>query len=291
MRLDVGSRTLDLAEPVVMGIVNVTPDSFSDGGDFADPERAIEAALQMVDDGAGIVDVGGESTRPGAVAVPAEVQLARVLPVVEALRQDPSVIISVDTGDAAVIRQVCAAGADMINDVFALQNRGALEAAGESGALICLMHMQGSPATMQQSPSYSALPGAVIEFLQGRLEAWESAGYARERVILDPGFGFGKEDRHNFKLLATLGEICALGPPVMVGLSRKATLGRLTGREPKNRLAAGIAAAVMAVERGARIVRTHDVPATVDALKIVHAVRADEPGCETAGNINNGLGG
>lgn len=273
MRLDVGNRTLDLGVPAVMGIVNVTPDSFSDAGDHFIPDIAIEAAQRMIAAGARIIDIGGESTRPGATPVPAELQLERVLPVVEALRQNESVILSVDTGDAAVIRQVCAAGADMINDVFALRKPGALGAAGESGALVCLMHMQGSPATMQEAPKYRALPDAVITFLRSRLSAWEAAGYARQRLILDPGFGFGKNDSHNLKLLATLQEIGAIGLPLLVGLSRKATLGRLTGRDPKDRLAAGIAAAVMAVERGASIVRTHDVPATVDALRIVQAVR------------------
>lgn len=291
MRLDVGCRTLDLTEPAVMGIINVTPDSFSDGGEHFDADIAVEAAQQMIDAGARIIDIGGESTRPGSAAIPAELQLERVLPVLESLRQNDSVILSVDTGDASVIRQVCAAGADMINDVFALRKPGALQAAGDSDALVCLMHMQGSPETMQDAASYSALPDAVIEFLRTRLDVWEAAGHARQRLILDPGFGFGKNDDHNLKLLATLAEVCAMGLPVLAGLSRKATLGRLTGRPPKERLAAGIAAAVMAVERGAQIIRTHDVPATVDALRIAHAVKAFEPAGEMADDANNGLGG
>lgn len=276
MNLTLGTHDLDLSGPVVMGIVNVTPDSFSDGGRHLDPGDAIATALEMAEEGASIIDIGGESTRPGAQPVPADVQLARVLPVLEGLRGRLDVPISVDTGDAAVIHEVTAAGAALINDVFALRQPGALDAAASSGAAVCLMHMQGTPLTMQDSPSYSQLPGDLLRFFAARIEACNDAGIERQRLLLDPGFGFGKRDAHNLRLLATLPEIGALGLPVLVGLSRKATLGRLIDRPVEQRQAAGVAAAVLAVERGAHIVRTHDVPATVDALKIVRAVRSSD---------------
>ena len=274
MHLTLGTQTLDLSEPVVMGIVNVTPDSFSDGGRHFEPKRAIDAALEMAAAGATIIDIGGESTRPGAEPVSADRQLARVMPVLDGLRDQSPVAVSVDTGAAAVIREVATAGAVLINDVFALRQAGALEAAAATSAAVCLMHMQGTPQTMQDSPSYARLPEEILEFFAARIEACEMAGLDRQRLVLDPGFGFGKLDEHNLTLLASLEAITTMGLPVMVGLSRKATLGRLTGRNVGERLAAGVAAAVMAVERGAAIVRTHDVPATVDALKIVSAVQA-----------------
>ena len=274
MHLKLPTRTLDLRDPVVMGIVNVTPDSFSDGGHHADAAAAIDAGFAMADDGAAIIDVGGESTRPGAVRVPADIQLERVLPVLESLRRNTEIVLSVDTGDPAVISEVTDAGADMINDVFGLRQPGALQAAGASGAAVCLMHMQGVPETMQASPDYADLPGDVIDFLAARVETWEKAGFSTDRLIIDPGFGFGKLDEHNLTLLARLADLVGVGLPVLVGLSRKATLGRLTGRDVGDRQAAGIAAAVMATERGAKIVRTHDVPGTVDALRIVSAVKS-----------------
>jgi len=267
-------RTLDLAIPRVMGVINVTPDSFSDGGRHLATDAALRAALQMLGDGASIVDIGGESTRPGAAPVSDLEQLDRVMPVVEGLRRETDAPIAVDTGSAAVMRESVAAGADLINDVYALQLPGALEAAAESGAAVCLMHMQGTPATMQNAPRYHRLPGDVVSFLGERVEACERAGIGRDRLLVDPGFGFGKTDEHNVVLLAELGALRTLGLPVLVGLSRKGTLGRLTGRPVGERLAAGVAAAVLAVERGASIVRTHDVGATVDALKIAVAVMA-----------------
>lgn len=282
MYLELRSRRLDLTSPAVMGIVNVTPDSFSDGGRYAHRDAALRRALAMVEAGAAIVDLGGESTRPGAVRVSGEEQRDRVLPVVEALRRESDVLISVDTGDAGVIRAAIAAGADMINDVYGLRHPGTLEAVAESDVGVCVMHMQGEPATMQRNPSYDELPGDVIAYLEERLAACEEAGIGAARIAVDPGFGFGKTDRHNVLLLARLERLEALGRPIIVGLSRKGTLGRLTGRPVGERLAAGLAAAVLAVERGARIVRSHDVPATVDALRIVHAVRAAEHPAEPA---------
>lgn len=278
MQLYLGNRMLDLATPRVMGIVNVTPDSFSDGGRNCAPDSAVSAALRMLDEGADIVDVGGESTRPGARPVPDQEQIDRVVPVLEVLRRETNVLLAVDTGSAAVMRAAVAAGADMINDVYALQHDGAIEAAASCEAAVCLMHMQGTPATMQQNPRYDRLPDDVVSFLDSRVRTCLAAGIDRNRLVVDPGFGFGKTDRHNLVLLARLGELKSLGLPVLVGLSRKGTLGRLTGRSVADRLAAGVAAAVLAVERGASIVRTHDVAATVDAIKIASAVMAESDG-------------
>lgn len=266
------SRRLALGSPVVMGVVNLTPDSFSDGGSHASAEDALARALGMVDAGAAIVDLGAESTRPGAAAVDPEVQLERIMPVLERLRAASDVVVSVDSGSPEVIRAVAAAGADMINDVYALRQPGALDAVAESDLGVCLMHMQGTPSDMQEDPQYAALPGDVVRWLQRRIDACTAAGIGADRIAVDPGFGFGKTDEHNLAILSRLDEFAALERPLIVGLSRKSTLGRLTGRAVSERLPAGIAAHVMAVERGASIVRTHDVPETVDALRIVQAV-------------------
>ena len=269
----VSSRTsLDLSTPAVMGILNVTPDSFSDGGDWISPEKAIEHALAMLDAGAKIVDIGGESTRPGSQPVPADEQIARLLPVLAALRSQTDALLSVDTGDAEVIQVVADAGADMINDVYALQKPGALEAAAATGLAVGLMHMRGDPATMQDDPRYDDLPGEVLRFLKARASACVEAGIRANRIAVDPGFGFGKTDEHNLSLLADLGCFRELGFPLLVGWSRKGTLGSITGRPVGERLPASLAAAVLAVESGAHIVRVHDVPQTVDALKLVAAV-------------------
>ena len=274
MQINLGARQLDLTTPLVMGIINVTPESFSDGGAYGDAAEAVAAAESMIDAGAAIVDIGGESTRPGAEPVAAKEQLRRVMPVLEKLRRDTDVVVSVDTGDAEVIRETAAAGAEMINDVFGLQQPGALEALADSGVAVCIMHMRGLPTTMQHSPSYTRLPGDIVDYLRDRIAVCAAAGIDRDRIAVDPGFGFGKTDEHNLSVLAGLDQLAELALPLVVGLSRKATLGRITGRAVDRRLAAGLAAAVLAVERGASIVRTHDVPATVDALRIVQAVRA-----------------
>lgn len=276
MHLDLGSRTLDLATPQVMGVLNITPDSFSDGGRLPTVESAVRAAHAMVEAGASIIDIGGESTRPGATDVAGQVQLDRVIPVIEAVCRECDTIVSIDTGNAAVMRAATAAGAELINDIFALTGPGALEAAASTDAAVCIMHMQGIPATMQDDPQYEALPGDVIAFLRQRLAACQDAGINAARVIVDPGFGFGKTHAHNLVLLATLRQFATLQRPLLVGLSRKGTLGKLTGRTVDARLPAGLAAAVMAVERGAAIVRTHDVASTVDALKVARAVMQEE---------------
>jgi len=270
-RLVAGRHALDLTRPRVMGILNVTPDSFSDGGRFLDRTLAIAHARAMLADGADLVDVGGESTRPGAVPVGEAEEIDRVVPVIEALVSDGA-IVSVDTMKPAVMRAAIAAGASMVNDVRALREPGALEAVAQGGVAVCLMHMRGTPASMQEAPEYVDVVADVRGFLMSRAGACEAAGIARERIAIDPGFGFGKTKAHNLALLARLGDIAALGYPVLAGLSRKSTLGAITGRPEEGRVAASVAAALIAVERGASILRVHDVQETVDALKVLHAV-------------------
>jgi dihydropteroate synthase len=268
-----GRFTLDLESPRVMGILNVTRDSFSDGGQFDDPQRALSHARQMLADGADIVDVGGESTRPGALEVSEAQELERVIPIVEALAHDGA-LVSIDTMKPGVMRAAIDAGASMVNDVRALLAPGALDAVAATGAAVCLMHMQGEPRTMQEHPHYGDVVTEVREFLTARAVACEAAGIGRDRIALDPGFGFGKTVAHNLQLLAALPAIAALGYPVVAGLSRKSTLGALTGRPPHERTAGSIAAALAAVVRGASVVRVHDVRDTIDALKVWHAIDA-----------------
>jgi dihydropteroate synthase len=266
-----GRFALDLGRPRVMGIVNVTPDSFSDGGRHADCAAALACARRMLADGADIVDVGGESTRPGAAPVPESAELARVLPVVEALARDGA-LVSIDTMKPAVMRAAIAAGAAMVNDVRALRTEGALAAVAASGVGVCLMHMQGEPRGMQAAPRYDDVVAEVRAFLAERAGACERAGIGRERIVVDPGFGFGKTLAHNLALLRALPAIAGLGYPVLAGLSRKSTLGALTGRPVDERVAASVAAALAAVARGASIVRVHDVRETVDALRVWCAI-------------------
>jgi dihydropteroate synthase len=254
-----------------MGIVNVTPDSFSDGGQLYDAQAAIEYALKLREQGADILDVGGESTRPGAKAVPADEEIRRVVPVIEALVREGS-LVSVDTKKPEVMRAALAAGVAMVNDVMALRAPGALEAVAASGAAVCLMHMQGEPQSMQQAPRYADVVGEVKQFLQARVQVCETAGIARERLVIDPGFGFGKTLQHNLALLKRLDRLAELGLPVLAGLSRKSMLGALTGRTVDEREFAGVAAHLIAVAHGARLVRVHDVMAMRDALAVWNAV-------------------
>ena len=254
-----------------MGVLNVTPDSFSDGGRYLAPAAACEQARRMIAEGAAIIDIGGESTRPGAEPVTVREELRRVLPVIEALADSPAVL-SIDTTKPEVMRAAVGAGAGLINDVRALQAPGALAAALESRAAVCLMHMQGEPRTMQKAPRYGDVVKEVKAFLAARAHACEQAGIARQRILIDPGFGFGKTQAHNLELLRHLEELAAAPWPLAVGMSRKSMLGNLLGRRGGDRLAAGLALAVLAVLRDARIIRTHDVAATVDALQAVAAV-------------------
>jgi len=257
-----------------MGVLNVTPDSFSDGGDFFSVGAAVERALAMQAEGAAIIDIGGESTRPGAAPVSAEDEIRRVVPVIEALQARLTVPISIDTQKPEVMRAAVAAGAGFINDVNALRAPGALEAAVGCEVPVCLMHMQGEPRTMQADPHYDDVVGEVSGFLQQRAAACEQAGIAREHILLDPGFGFGKTLQHNLQLLARLETISALGFPLLVGLSRKSMIGKLLGLDVGERLAASIALAVLALERGAALVRAHDVAPTWQALQMQVALRA-----------------
>ena len=269
--LQLGNRALDLSRPRVMGVLNVTPDSFSDGGVFVDRERALGQARRMVADGADIIDIGGESTRPGAAPVPLEVELDRVVPLVETLAKE-GLRISVDTHKPDVMRASLAAGAVMINDVRALQAPDAMATVAASGAAVCLMHMQGEPRTMQAQPHYGDVVNEVRDFLVDRAHLCEAAGIGRDRIVIDPGFGFGKSQAHNLELMRALGTLAATGYPVLAGLSRKSMLGGIAGREVNERAAASVAAALAAVARGAAIVRVHDVRETVDALKVWHAI-------------------
>jgi len=273
MLLTCGPHQLDLSAPAVMGVLNVTPDSFSDGGRFSGRAAALDRARQMAHEGAAIVDVGGQSTRPGAVVIGVEEELARVVPVVEALCAELALPVSVDTSRSEVMRAALAAGASMINDVAALRTPGALEAVAASSAAVCLMHMQGEPQTMQVAPRYDDVVAEVRDFLERRVRAAEAAGIARARMVVDPGFGFGKLLEHNLRLLAGLGRLAPAGVPVLAGLSRKSMIGQLTGRPVNERLAGSVALAALAVERGASIVRTHDVAATLDAVRIAAALR------------------
>ncbi len=272
MQLRHARGTLNLARPAVMGVLNVTPDSFSDGGRFLDPARALDHALRLVGEGAGIIDIGGESTRPGATPIATDEELRRVIPIVRALAAQSPVLISVDTSNPQVIEQAIAAGAGLINDVRALQEPGALAAVAGSSAAVCLMHMRGEPLSMQQLPVYQNVRTEVREQLQQRLAACIAAGIDNARLCIDPGFGFGKTVAHNLELLRHLADFTDLGVPVMAGLSRKSMLATLTGRGPHERLAGSVALACVAVLNGARIIRAHDVAATVDALRVVHAV-------------------
>ena len=269
---------LDLATPHIMGVINTTPDSFSDGGslysdDCLQLDATVERAHGMVAAGATILDIGGESTRPGAQPVPLAEELHRVVPVVEKLRAELDVVISVDTSSPGVMRAAAAAGAHLINDVRALRREGALEAAAETGLPICLMHMQGQPDAMQAAPQYSDVVVEVCEFLAQRIAACEAAGIARERLLIDPGFGFGKTVAHNLELLAGLDQLQKFKLPILVGLSRKSLIGKLLGRPVGERLPASLALAVLAIERGATIIRTHDVRETADAVAMVVALR------------------
>jgi len=269
-----GRHVLDLSRPLVMGILNVTPDSFHDGGRYADADRAIERGRRMVADGADMVDVGGESTRPGATPLELTIEIRRIRPVVEALAGD-GIPVSIDTMKPAVMRRMLTAGIAMINDVRALREVGAIEAVAAGRTAVCLMHMRGMPATMQHDTGYGDVVGEVRDFLAGRARACEDAGIARERIVVDPGFGFGKGTAENLALLRRLPDLAELGYPVLAGLSRKATIGAITGRDGEDRLAGSVAAALAAVARGASIVRVHDVRETVDALRVWSAVARD----------------
>jgi dihydropteroate synthase len=278
MHLQCGIHSLDLSHPKIMAILNTTPDSFSDGGSFYKAgqlslDLALKRAEQMLIEGADILDVGGESTRPGALPVSQQQELDRVIPVVEALVKNLGAIVSVDTSTPSVIEESATAGASLINDVRALQRDGAMLVASKTKLPICVMHMQGQPGTMQNAPQYGDVVTEVKSFLQSRIAACEAAGITRERILLDPGFGFGKTLAHNLALLARLSELTDLGFPILVGLSRKSMLGQLLNREVEERLPGSLALAMAAAERGAAIIRVHDVAATKDVLTVFKALK------------------
>jgi len=273
MKLNCSGKILDLSQSQVMGILNVTPDSFSDGGSFNRFDDAVKQATQMAADGAAIIDIGGESTRPGAATVSIDEELHRVIPVIEALVKEIDVPISIDTSKPEVMTAAVEAGAGMINDVNGLQAPGALEQAAVLNVPLCLMHMQGEPRTMQQAPTYDDVVEEVYAFLEQRIEACTAAGVARENIIVDPGFGFGKTLAHNLELLNRLARFRDLGVPVLAGISRKSMIGKITERDVGERLAGSLAAATLATWLGASIIRVHDVKETVDAVAIAMATR------------------
>jgi len=272
LTLDCGGRPLLLDRPRIMGILNITPDSFSDGGDWLSPRDALFHAHHMAAAGADIIDIGGESTRPGAAAVSIQQELDRVMPVIEAIWSETRIPISIDTSKPEVMKAAAAAGAGMINDICALQRDGALEAAAGLNLPVCLMHMRGDPRSMQEEPVYEDVMGEVTSFLLERAGTAQAAGIAQHNILLDPGFGFGKNLQHNLALLRDVRELCACDYPVLAGLSRKSMLGLLTGREVGHRLAGSVTLAVLAIQSGASIIRVHDVAETQDIIKILEAI-------------------
>lgn len=271
--LQCGRHPLDLSSPQVMGVLNVTPDSFSDGGHFVSVQQAVAQALTMVKQGASIVDVGGESTRPGAEAVSEQQELDRVIPVVESIIRQVDVVVSVDTSSPLVMRAAAEAGAGLLNDVRALSLPGALQAAQKTGLPVCLMHMQGQPKSMQDNPRYRNVNSDIYDYLCSRVAVCVSAGISRELILLDPGFGFGKSLDHNLALLNGLPLFSELGFPLLVGLSRKSMIGAILNKSVEERLHGSVAAALIAAQNGARILRVHDVGPTVDALKVMMALQ------------------
>ena len=280
MILQLADKSLDLSQPRIMGVLNCTPDSFSDGGRYQEFDSALRHAAQMIEEGADIIDVGGESTRPGSPEVSIDEELQRVVPVIEALHREFDVPLSVDTSKAEVMLAAAAAGAGMINDVAALRNPGALDAAAlvhrQSGVAVCLMHMQGTPRTMQQSPAYQDVVTEVLQFLLQRANVAETAGIAPSSLVLDPGFGFGKTVKHNLSLLHHLGVYADYNYPILVGLSRKAMIKKILASDPDERLIGSVTLALLAAQRGAHIVRVHDVKATADALTLLQALINNE---------------
>lgn len=274
--LQFAKSELNLQEPLIMGILNVTPDSFSDGGQFIDFDSAIKQAKQMHVDGADIIDIGGESTRPGAADVSEDEELHRVVPLIEALSKELDAPISIDTSKAVVMYEAVHAGASMINDVYALQKENALQIAAQLNVPVCLMHMQGKPETMQKKIEYKNVIQEVVEFFQQRINSCIESGINKENIIIDPGFGFGKNLQHNIDLLNNLQVFVESGFPVLAGLSRKSMLGQITGKNVSQRLAASLAVAQLAVNRGTQILRVHDVAETKDILRVLQAVKAAE---------------
>ena len=276
MKLHCGQFTLDLTSPRVMGILNVTPDSFSDGGHYSQTDTAVKQAYKFIEEGADIIDIGGESTRPNAEPVSLQEELDRVIPVIESLASKIDIPLSIDTYKPAVMRAAIAAGASIVNDVKALQEAGAIEAVANADVAVCLMHMQGEPRNMQDDPHYDDVVEDVVTFLLDRVAICEQAGIQKNRLLIDPGFGFGKTRMHNITLIQQLNTLANTGYPVLVGLSRKSVLGQMTGNDIDARLYVSVSAAVISAINGAKILRVHDVKATVEALKVVTAILPNE---------------
>ena len=276
MQISTSTKTLHLSSPLVMGILNTTPDSFSDGGSYTTLSKALEQAERMISAGVSIIDIGGESTRPGAPSVSLQEELSRVIPIISAIREKHDIWISIDTSKAEVMRQAIAAGADLINDVRALQEPGALEIAAEAQVPVCIMHMKGQPRTMQHNPEYTDVMDEVRTFLQQRISACEDSGIKRENIIIDPGFGFGKSVEHNYYLLANLDQFHSFGLPVLAGLSRKSMIYKMLDKQPAECLAGSITCALMAYQKGAQIIRVHDFDETIEALAIAKLIRQNQ---------------
>ena len=274
MLLNLGQRRINLSTPKIMGVVNMTPDSFSDGGKIKSVAEALAISLEMERNGAAIIDIGGESTRPGSSEVPAKIQINRVVPLIKALRKNSDVVISIDTGNPEVMRAATESGADIINDVYALTKEGALETAIDSGKMVCLMHMQNLPHDMQNAPSYKKLPEDILCFFKDRIDTCIAAGLSKNRLIIDPGFGFGKDMHHNLVLLEKLSSFKQFNIPICVGISRKKLIGDITGKPLNKRLIGGLAAGIFAAMNGANIIRTHDVMETNETLEVLNAIQA-----------------
>jgi dihydropteroate synthase len=272
MIINCGSHELDLSAPVVMGVLNVTPDSFSDGGKYLDAQSAVDHAREMIDQGARIIDIGGESTRPGAVPVSVEEELRRTLPVIEQVSKLADVVVSIDTSKPEVMREAVSGGAGIINDIRALTDPEALKTAASTGAAVCVMHMQGQPDNMQVAPQYQNVVAEVHRYLAERIAACAQAGIARDKIIIDPGIGFGKTVQHNLELLSRLPAFNDLSCPLLIGVSRKSMIGRLLDRPVEKRVSGGVALATAAVLAGAKIIRAHDVAETVDAVRVAYAL-------------------
>ena len=273
MLLNFGQRRIDLSTPKIMGVVNMTPDSFSDGGKIQSLSDALKISLNMERNGAAIIDIGGESTRPGSHEVSSEIQISRVIPLIKALRESSDVIISIDTGNPEVMNAAVESGADLINDVYALTKEGAMQVAIDSGKIICLMHMQNLPHDMQDAPSYKKLPEDILSFFKDRIDACIAAGLSKDKLIIDPGFGFGKDMHHNLLLLQKLSSFKQFDIPICVGISRKKLIGDIIGKPLNKRLIGGLSAGIFAAMHGANIIRTHDVMETKEALDVLNAIQ------------------
>ncbi len=272
MLLNLGSRTLDLSKPKIMGVLNITPDSFSDGGKYQSLDQALSACEKMIDEGASIIDVGGESTKPGSSPIEAGIQIDRVIPVIQSIKKNFDTIVSVDTGDPVVMREAIKNGAEIVNDVYALKNTGAMDFLSGENKAICLMHMKGSPSTMQENPVYDDLMTEIKDFLEERINFCLRAGKNRESLIIDPGFGFGKTLRHNILLLKNIEQLKYLKVPICIGISRKSFIGKITNKTINERLYGSLGATLIALQNGANIIRTHDVGPTTDIINLYNSL-------------------